>query len=170
MCEVCATGDVEGYRRRETTRLREVIGRFGVALQLVLGELARRSPGFGYTIGLTEVDHPELLLFSEDPAAAADALNDLAADVLAGTPLDPGEVVWADRWPHRMLVEEVPNPRDIALAAARYYRRPSSRPGARPLRLLQLSSACDHGLLPGRDGYCRPGWLQPRPGEFSALR
>jgi len=78
MCEVCATGDVEGYRRRETTRLREVIGRFGVALQLVLGEPARRSPGFGYTIGLTEVDHPELLLFSEDPAAAAEARRDSA--------------------------------------------------------------------------------------------
>lgn len=168
MCEVCATGDVEGYRRREPERLREMIRRFGVGLQLVLGEPARRSPGFGYTVGLTEVDHPELLLFGENPQTTGAVLNDLAAQVLGGRPLVPGDVVGTGGWPHRMLVEEVPNPRDIALAAARYYRRPRSRPGARPLRLLQLSSACVHDLLPGEAGYCRPAWRQPRPGEFSA--
>lgn len=161
MCEVCATGDVEGYRQQQLARMEESIRRFGVSLQFVLAEPDRRSPAFGYTIGLTEVDHPELLLFCGDPPSAAAVLNDLADQVIHGRCLTPGELVESGTWRHRMLVEEVPNPEDIALAATRYYRR--------PVRLLQLTADCVHGLLPGEDGYCRPAWRQPRPGEFSAV-
>ena len=65
-------------------------------------------------------------------------------------------------WPHRVLVEDVPNPGEIAFAANRYYQRPNEA----SVPLLQLTYDDRDGRFPTDDGYSNPDWVQPRPGDW----
>lgn len=166
-CLVCAAGgmgDVQAWLDREQARVADHVRRFGVSLEFVMGEEESRFPAFCYTIGLFGLRHPELLLFCPHAATAGAVLNELARQVREGRNLVPGELVSLPDWSHRLLVEAVPNPGEIAFAANRHYDRPDEV----SVPLLQLSMDCVHGYLPGEEGYCRPEWMQPRPGRFSA--
>ncbi len=90
-------------------------------------------------------------------------LNDLGRRVQAGTTLLPGQLVTFTEWPHRIVPEEVPNPGEIALAANRFYQRPSEV----SVPLLQLSYDDKAGRFPWEPGYAAPA-MQPRPGTFQA--
>lgn len=166
-CYVCAsggTGDVQAWLDQEDARIAGNVRRTGVSLEFIIGDCAVESPSFCYTVGLFGLRHPELLIFVADPQTANAVLNDLARQVRAGRDLVPGEIVTFEEWSHRLLVEEVPNPGDIVFAANRHYVRPDKF----SVPVLQLSLDCVHGQLPGEPGYCRPAWMQPRPGHFSA--
>lgn len=145
----------------------ETIRRHGCYIQYVTGctcgDCDEPTP-FAYTIGLFGLGHPELLVFGTDPHTAAGLLNALFARVGAGSDLTPGEIVTFPDWPHRVLVEECPNPGEIAFSANRHYRRPD----AASVPVLQLTWDDRHGRFPWEAGYSVPAGVQPRPGAFRA--
>ncbi len=121
------------------------------------------GPPFAYTVGLFGLAHPELLIFGVDSDTAAKVLNGLGSEVRAGQPVLPGQMVGFEEWPHRIVVESVPNPGEIVLDANRYYQRPSEF----SVPVLQLSYDDDNGRFPWEEEYASPD-RQPRPGTFKA--
>lgn len=146
---------------RHTARM---IRQYGVYIQSVGGDEQSLSPPFAYTVGLFGIGHPELLALGLDLHTAAHLLNDVAARIRDGHDLTPGEVLTFDNWSHRVTVESVPNPGQIAFAANAFFRRPDEH----SVDLLQLTCDDVDGRFPWEDGYARPAWVQPRPGEFRA--
>jgi hypothetical protein len=149
---------------QEDRRTAETIRRFGVSIEYVSGDARSRETSFAYTIGLFGVGHPEVLVLGLDPRTAALLLNDVAGRVRTGGDLSVGELLEFDGWSHRVTVERVPNPGDIAFAANRFYQRPD----AFSVELLQLTYDDRDGRFPWEDGYARAEWIQPRPGAFRA--
>lgn len=58
----------------------ELVNEFGVGIQHVFGDA--EGPGFSYTVGLFEADHPEFIVFGFSEEMALRLLNDLADAVL----------------------------------------------------------------------------------------
>ncbi len=149
---------------QEDRRTTETIRRCGVYIQYVMGDQSRNETSFSYTTGLFGMGHPELLAFGLSPANARGLFRELASRIRDGEDLIPGEIVTSDDWHHRVIVEVVPNPGQILLAANRFYQRPPEQ----SVPALQLTTDDRNGRFPWDDGYSFPAWLQPRPGEFSA--
>lgn len=161
---VTPSPEVIAWLDQEDRHTAETIRRHGVYLQYVGGDARRRATSFAYTVGLFGIGHPELLVLGLDPRTAALLLNDVADRVRGGGDLLLGEVLEFDGWSHRVIVERVPNPGEIAFAANRFYQRPD----AFSVELLQLTYDDREGRFPWEDGYSRAHWIQPRPGEFRA--
>jgi hypothetical protein len=122
------------------------------------------QPPFAYTVGLFGIGHPELTIVGTDSGTASSVLNDVSARIRSGRHLVPGEILTFDRWAHRVTVESVPNPGQIAFAANRFYQRPDEY----SVPLLQLTYDDKSGRFPWDAGYANPPSAQPRPGEWSA--
>lgn len=158
---------------QEDAHVTAVIRRHGWFIQYVGGGLCSvpgcdcsaedDAPPFAYTVGLFGLSHPELLIFGTPPGTAAGVLNDLGDRIRAGANLVAGQLVTFTQWPHRIVVEAVPNPGDIVFAANRHYQRPPEV----SVPVLQLSYDDTSGRFPWEDGYAAPE-LQPRPGAFRA--
>jgi Domain of unknown function (DUF4262) len=61
-----------------------------------------RNPRFSYTVGLSRLDHPEIITFGMCPECAYEAIEPLAAAVLAGRRFDEGDDVtdlYRERYP-----------------------------------------------------------------------
>ncbi|HWH98347.1 MAG TPA: DUF4262 domain-containing protein [Pseudolysinimonas sp.] len=149
---------------QEHSHTARMIRKHGVALTYVGGDSTAHKTSFAYTVGLYGIGHPELLVLGSDPGTASGLLNEVAGRVRSGADLVPGEILEFAQWPHRVLVEEVPNPGDILFAANGFYDRP---PGV-SVPALQLTYDDRAGRFPTDEGYDIPSWVQPRPGEFSA--
>jgi hypothetical protein len=121
------------------------------------------GPDFAYTVGLFGLDHPELLIFGAGAQTAGGVLNALSDRVRAGENLVPGQLVTFPEWPHRIVVETVPNPGEIVFEANRFYQRPDEA----SVPVYQLSYDDKAGRFPWEAGYAAPD-KQPRPGTFSA--
>ncbi|WP_344151209.1 DUF4262 domain-containing protein [Kribbella yunnanensis] len=86
MCDVCG-----GITVPEVSRSIEAgIRTFGWAMLYVEGD-GERNPAFGYTIGLTQYDHPEIIVFDPVPASAHLSLKPLAWAVLEGNTFGEGD-------------------------------------------------------------------------------
>lgn len=133
--------------------------RFGIAPQVD----EQRAP-FAYTIGLYGLGHPELAIVGVDPRTASAVLNDVSARIRAGHDLLPGELLTFEGWTHRVTVETVPNPAEIAFGANRFYQRPDEH----SVPLLQLTYDDKSGRFPWDAGYANAPSVQPRPGEWRA--
>jgi hypothetical protein len=149
---------------QDDTRTAQTIRRHGTTIEYVMGDMRARLTPFAYTVGLFGMGHPELLVFGLDPRTSNVLLNDVSARVKAGSDLVPGERLEFDGWSHRVTVEAVPNPGEIAFAANRFYQRPDEH----SVPLLQLTYDDRDGRFPWQDGYGNAEWIQPRPGTFSA--
>jgi hypothetical protein len=121
------------------------------------------GPPFGYTVGLFGLGHPELLIFGANAETTAGVLNELTERIRAGADLVPGELVTFAGWPHRIVVESVPNPGQIVFEANRFYLRPDEA----SVPVLQLTYVDREGRFPWEAGYAAPA-RQPRPGTFRA--
>ncbi|MGN6198760.1 DUF4262 domain-containing protein [Humibacter sp.] len=154
----------QAWLDQEDKNTAEIIRRCGVCIQFILGEPQSQLPPFAYTVGLFGIAHPELLVMGVDQKTAGALLNDVAAQVREGRVLVPGELLTFEQCSHRVTVEEVPNPGEIAFAANRFYEKPDwcSVP------LLQLTYDDKNGRFPWERGYSNPDWIQPRPGAFRA--
>jgi hypothetical protein len=157
---------------QDDARIAEYVRKYGWAVQYIGGNTCSRpgcncpqsdEPPFAYTVGLFGMAHPELLILGVDPDTAVGVLDDLGHRIRRGEPLLPGQLVTFDRWPHRIIPEEVPNPGEILFMANTYYRRPSEY----SVPALQLSYDDIEGRFPWEEGYAAPH-LQPRPGTFTA--
>ena len=149
---------------QQDKRTAQTIRRHGTSIEYVIGDMRRRQTPFGYTIGLFGMGHPELLVFGLDSRTTGLLLNDVADRVRGGSDIVPGELLEFAGWSHRVLVESVPNPGEIAFAANRFYQRPD----AVSVDVLQLTYDDRNGRFPWEDGYENAVWIQPRPGAFAA--
>jgi len=68
------------------------------------------------------MNHPELLIFGVSQETAGGVLNELGDRIRAREDLLPGQLVTFERWPHKIVPEDVPNPGEIVLSANRFYR------------------------------------------------
>ena len=119
---------------------------------------------FGYTIGLFGLGHPELLILGSDRDTACGVLNHVGGRIRDGQDLVAGELLTFDDWPHRIVVEPVPNPGEIVFAANRHYQRPSE--ASVPVHQLTYDDIA--GRFPWNPGYSIPAHVQPRPGTYTA--
>ena len=156
---------LQAWLDQEDRHTAQVIREHGTYIQYVGGDEARSEPSFAYTVGLFGLGHPELLVFGLCPHDAAAVLNELFARVREGADFAPGEHLTVGDPAWRVRMEVVPNPGSIVFAANRFYQRPPEA----SVPVLQLSYADDDGRFPGESGYAEAPWVQPRPGEFTAL-
>jgi hypothetical protein len=158
------TPDELAWLDQDRSRTAHTIRENGVALTYVGGDSAAHQTSFAYTVGLHGIGHPELLVLGSDPGTASGLLNEVAGRVRSGRDLVPGEILEFAEWPHRVLIEEVPNPGDILFAANEFYHRPASA----SVPAVQLTYDDRGGRFPTDEGYSIPPWVQPRPGDFTA--
>ncbi len=121
------------------------------------------EPPFAYTVGLFGMHHPELLVFDLSQQDSAHLLNGMASRVLSGEDFLPGEMIGFAEWPHRAILEHVPNAGDIVFEANRYYERHDGF----SVPVLQVSYDDEEGRFPWEEGFSCPK-RQPRPGAFQA--
>lgn len=158
---------------QDDARTADTIRRHGVCLQLVgmgtcsvpgCGCTAESKKPFAYTIGLFGIAHPELVVVGLGMPTVSTVLNTAARLVLDGARLSPGEALTLPCWDRRILLEEVPNPGDIAFGANRHYQRPAEA----SVPLLQLTYSDARGRFPWDSRYSGSRRRQPRPGEWDA--
>lgn len=142
----------------------QTIRKHGVFVQLVGGDGDDVPPEFAYTVGLFRLGHPELVATSLGPQTAHSLLNHLADRIRDGDNLIPGQLLTFEAWPHRVVVEELPNPGKILFAANRHYQRPPEA----SVGAYQLTYDDVGGRFPWDEGYVNDPRLQPRPGTWRA--
>jgi hypothetical protein len=148
---------------QEDARLAQVIRTHRWAVQYVAAGEAADEPGFGYTVGLFGLGHPELVVVGVGYEAGTGVLNRVARMVLDGRNLVPGEVL-PDDGQGLFTVEVVPNPGEILFSANRFYERPDEY----SVPAFQLTWAHPGGIFPWDPRYpCGPE-CQPRPGMWRA--
>jgi hypothetical protein len=88
MCEIC-----NGTATHDDYLIRIHLGIAEAGWHLAGVEPDARQPGWAYTIGLVESDHPEFVIVGLEEHAAAALLGHLAARVLDGEDFEAGEEV-----------------------------------------------------------------------------
>ena len=163
------TSSQQAWLDQDDRRVTMTIRKHGCHITYVEGS-APAYPGgqgrttFAYSTGFFGLGHPEVLILGVTPETALGVINDLFAQVREGRDLVPGELVTFESCVHRITVEEVPNPVEIAFATQRHY----GKAPFDPVPLLQLTYDDKGGRFPWEAGYCVAPWLQPRPGDFRA--
>ena len=168
-CRAAAAGaDPDETRARYLRWVNRTIADRGWALQAVEGQPEDEYPDWCYTVGLTELGVPELVVFGLPSQTAGPLLNALGDRVAGGLRLQEGEVIDFDQWTHRVLVLPLPNAAQILHTAVDYYESLPGRPGP-AVRAWQLVWDDLAGRFPWEPEYEPPGWLQPMPGAFRDL-
>jgi hypothetical protein len=149
---------------QEDTRLAQTIRASRWAVQYVGAGEDPDEPAFGYTIGLYGLGHPELVVVGVGADTAHGILGGVAGLVAGGRDLLAGELLpWPDR-AGRLVVELLPNPGEVVLAANRFYQRPAEY----SVPAYQLTWTHADGSFPWDEDYpCGPE-CQPRPGTWRA--
>lgn len=153
----------EGPTRRQLDdyleRVAEIIEKHGWFLQGVFPRAGEWGPVFVYTIGLTEFDHPEIIVFGLGYEIAPRILNDLGERVRGGEKFETGKPyddILAD---YSCVFIEVANP-DTAeeITQARNIYGPD-------IAALQLVWPDQDGRFPGEEGYSVDPRTQPLLGQ-----
>jgi hypothetical protein len=155
---------IAAWLAQEDARVASYIRDHGWSIEYVIGDPSRQQTSIAYTVGLFGMGHPELVLLGASTGTACGVLNEVGRRVTAGENLIPGALLTFDEWPHRITVEPIPNPGAILLGANRHYQRPD----AASVPAFQLTHDDVHGRFPWDHNYCIPGWIQPRPGTYTA--
>ncbi|HWA66695.1 MAG TPA: DUF4262 domain-containing protein [Mycobacteriales bacterium] len=155
---------IQAWLDQEDRHTSILIRKYGWALQHVCGGPDDIPSAFAYTIGLFGFGHPELVVLGLPTAMAGSLLNHLGDRVRGGNDLVPGELLSFPAWPHRVIVEELPNPGDVVLAANRHY----GHPPFASVPAYQLTYDDEQGRFPWEDEYAGSPNAQPRPGRWSA--
>ncbi|TDD17734.1 DUF4262 domain-containing protein [Kribbella turkmenica] len=130
MCDMCGglTGD------QYSDRLERNILTYGWTMQFVQGD-GERNPAFGYTLGLSLRNHPEIIAFDPDPAWVYLGLKPLAWAVQSGEVFDEGDDLTAFfPPPERAELLRFPDSAVHLFTANAMFRRPDDP----PLPALQL--------------------------------
>lgn len=136
MCWMC--DDPSMTKLDALDRMRRLITRYGWAVQYV--EAGGGRPGWAYTVGLTPLGAPELVITGKPPDEACDLLNRVAEHVLHAEPPEPGEQIPLVAGPLVEIVE-VQRPDVHLLTSVTFY-------GAEQVRGLQLVWADARGHWP----------------------
>ncbi len=149
---------------QEDAHLTQTIRAHRWAVQYVGEGEGPDEPAFAYTVGLYGLGHPELVVVGLGPDSAHGILGRAAGMVGDGRDLLIGELLTWPEWGGRLVVEHLPNPGDVVLAANRFYERPADF----SVPAYQLTWSHTGGLFLWDDGYpCGPE-CQPRPGTWRA--
>ncbi|MCU1616185.1 MAG: uncharacterized protein JWO98_3725 [Frankiales bacterium] len=149
---------------QEDARLAQLIRAHRWAVQYVGEGDDADEPRFGYTIGLSGLGHPELVVVGLSPEDTHGILEGVAGVVADGRDLVAGELLAFPDRPDGLVVEELPNPGEVVLGANRFYERPAEY----SVPAYQLAWAHRDGLFPWDEGYARGPGFQPRPGTWHA--
>jgi hypothetical protein len=145
---------------QESAWLRDTINKHGWAIQFVSGSEGE-TPPFAYTVGLTNFDHPEILVVGVDNLASAGGLlNQLGRRVRDGARFRDGQEVVMSGPTVRMF--DVPNPGEIIFTANNFF----GRPPFDSLPALQAIYPDAHGTWPWEPGCHLSPARQPMPGTF----
>jgi hypothetical protein len=136
MCWMC--DDPNMTKLDALDRMRRLITRYGWAVQCV--EAGGGRADWAYTVGLTPLGAPELVITGKPPDEACDVLNGCAEHVLHAQPPEPGDQIPLVGGP---LVEvvEVQRPDVHLLTSVTFY-------GSEQVRGLQLVWADARGRWP----------------------
>lgn len=167
MCDCCdyiaARGGAPGdpvltreWERAELARIEQALRKGRWRTLCVEAEPGR--PQFGYTIGLSNHGHPEVVVFGLVPAQARPLLDFVGSHVVRGLGLADGDAFEFDS--RQVSVFDLPNPQMVTLWAA-------DRDPAR-ISALQLVYADPDGIWPWEPGCSLPVGSQPLPGWFDA--
>ena len=149
---------------QEDARLAQVIRAHRWAVQYVWSGDEPEEPGFGYTVGLFGLGHPELVVVGLDHRVSHGLLNKVARWVVDGRNLVPGEVIVDDEGTNILTVEVLPNPGEVLFSANRFYERPDEY----SVPALQLTWADAAGSFPWDPAWAYEPDRQPRPGTWRA--
>ena len=149
---------------QEDSRVAQTVRRYGWSIEYLTAEPAEQLTSIAYTIGLFGMGHPELVVLGADTGTAGGVLNEVGQRIKDGENLLPGQLLTFEGWPHRITVEEIPNPGEILFAANRHYARPAEV----SVPALQLTYDDRSGRFPWQEGYAVAEWIQPRPGRYTA--
>jgi hypothetical protein len=149
---------------QEDERLAQVIRTHRFAVQYVYPGDAPGEPGFGYTVGLFGLGHPELVVVGLDYELAHALLTRMTKLVIGGRNLVPGETFSDDDGREILVVEVLSNPGEILFSANRFYERPDEF----SVPAFQLTWADDRGVFPWDPGCSTGPDRQPRPGTWRA--
>lgn len=148
MCEMCGGMTDEEYSRR----LERNILTYGWTMQYVEGD-GGRNPAFGFTLGLSLYQHPEIIVFESDPCYAYLSLKPLAWAVMQGAEFDEGDDLSAYfPPPHTAELLRFPYSAHHLYTANTMFRQP----GQPPLPALQL-------VWPTRTALIQPPSGSPAP-------
>lgn len=140
----------EGYN----ARLREIIDTHGWAVQGVLPEADQPGVPFGYTVGLTAKDLPELVIYGLPPRTASAILNTAARRMTESGPFSPGDRISPPSDGPDVAVIDVVDT-DVLTMIEHFYG---------PSRALQLVWPDEQGRFPWQNGYDIPADAQPLAG------
>lgn len=130
MCDQCNGMSEQEYREQIMTSIR----RQGWTVQYV-ESAGIRNPSFAYTVGLSRVRHPEIIIFDCSPDQAYHGLRQLAYPIMTGMYFDEGDDLSGFyQPPDRAELLRFPDSSTHLLTANDLYRRP----GEPPLPALQL--------------------------------
>jgi hypothetical protein len=149
---------------QEDAHLAQVIRTHRFAVQYVWSGDEPDEPGFGYTVGLFGLGHPELVVVGLDHRISHVLLNKVARLVVDGRNLVPGEVILDDEGTNIFTVEVLPNPGEVLFSANRFYERPDEF----SVPALQLTWADSAGSFPWDPAWGYAPDRQPRPGTWRA--
>ena len=150
---------------QEDAHLAQVIRAHRWSVQFVGAGEEPDEPPFGYTVGLFGLGHPELVLVGLGPSTTHSVLNRVAEHVSDGRDLLPGEcLAWPDWADIRLVVEVLPNPGEVVLAANRFYERPVEY----SVPAFQLTWAFPDHCFPWEGTGPDDPTAQPRPGTWRA--
>jgi hypothetical protein len=141
MCWMC--DDPSMTKLDALDRMRRLITRYGWAIQFV--EAGGTRPDWAYTVGLTPLGRPELLITGKPPDESCELLNGVAEHLLHAEPPAPGDQVPLVGGP---LVEfvAVHRPDVHLITSATFY-------GGEQVRALQLVWADERGRWPWQCGF-----------------
>ena len=174
MCDACDRGissdnpvQYQQWIDQQDTEIREAIRQRGWYWAGVEGDDATSRPPFAYTIGLTGVDHPELVVFGLHHEISHKVLRGLANRVLSGERFDEDTDLELPIWTTHLHVLRVrmltcPRPEDVLLWAVDTY-APEVLVAA-----VQVVWSDSNDRFPWEPGYEFAAWMQPMPGTFSA--
>ena len=130
MCDQCGGVTDEEYSRQ----LERNIQTFGWTMQFIEGD-GDRNPAFGYTLGLSLYQHPEIIVFEPEPCYAYLGLKPLAWAVMEGAAFDEGDdLSGLFPPPHTAELLRFPDSASHLFTANTMFRQP----GHPPLPALQL--------------------------------
>ncbi len=147
------------FDRQHAAWIRATIRRHGWAIQAVLADPTTGDPDYAYTIGLTTLRHPELLIAGLPPDTAAHHLNLLATRIHAGDP-PPAGTTLTDLTPprrHHLLTLDTAASDDLLHHANALHQHPDGP----PVPAYQLIWSDPAGHLPWEPGCTGPATDQP---------
>lgn len=125
----------------------ESISQFGVAVMCVFA--SEDAPGFAYTCGLTDLGHPEVIMFGLRPEHSHPFLNAYYEMIKVGR-INPGVGIISQMFtlPLALITAPEENAGQFAIQCEAYYRNRGRKP-----KYMQAVMSDKNGLLPWQAGF-----------------